>query len=383
VGITYAAWYFRQSRPWLAAGWGFYLAMLIPVSGIVQAGAQGMADRFTYIPMMGLTMAVVWLCGTGSQPVRGVVGLRTRPTLAVVALLAFSAMTVWYAGFWRDTITLFTRAKSVTGDNPLAHVILGSALMQDGRFDEANGELAEAIRTSNGGAIPLAAAGGAFVQQKRYIEAIEPLQRALDLEPSRETAREDLAIALIHTGRAAAAMAQIDLAEKQAPDRRPALEQLRGQAQLALGQTDQAIAQFQKTAQGAPSAESWNALGSAYATKNDFANAERAYREAIRLDPKNYDARMNLGAMLSRAGRNEEALAAVHEAAQNAPDSVEPRVYAALIEAQMGRHADAATDAAEAQSIDAKKANDYLTKALRIPEKDTNLSDFIAAMRAR
>src|SRR5205823_88842 len=91
----------------------------------------------------------------------------------------------------------------------------------------------------------------------------------------------------------------------------------------------------------------------------------RAFREAIRLDPKNYDARMNLGAMLSRAGRNDEALAQVREAAKNAPDSVEPRVYLALIEAQLGRHADAANDAAEAQRIDPKKANDYFTKAIR------------------
>jgi len=87
--------------------------------------------------------------------------------------------------------------------------------------------------------------------------------------------------------------------------------------------------------------------------------------------------------MLSRAGRNDEALALVREATKNAPDSVEPRVYAALIEAQLGRHADAANDATEAQRIDPKKANDYFTNALHMPAKDSNLADFIAAMRAR
>jgi Flp pilus assembly protein TadD len=87
--------------------------------------------------------------------------------------------------------------------------------------------------------------------------------------------------------------------------------------------------------------------------------------------------------MLSRAGRNDEALAQVREAAKNAPDNVEPRVYAALIEAQLGRKEDAANDAEAAQQIDPRRANDYLTRAVRIPEKDSNLSDFIAAMRAR
>ena len=76
-------------------------------------------------------------------------------------------------------------------------------------------------------------------------------------------------------------------------------------------------------------------------------------------------------------------MALVHEAAKNAPDSVEPRVYAALIEAQLGRHPDAANDAAEAQGIDPKRANDYFTNALHIPPKDSNLADFIAGMRAR
>ncbi|HEY6224094.1 MAG TPA: tetratricopeptide repeat protein, partial [Gemmatimonadales bacterium] len=198
VAISFAVWYFRRSRPYLAAGWAWYLIMLLPVSGIVQSGAQGMADRFTYIPMMGLTMAAVWLCGTGSQPVRPPDGLRTRPTLAAAALLAFCAGSIYHAGLWRDTITLFTHAKSVTGDNPLAHVLLGNALVNEGRFEQANLEYAEAVRTSHNAPIPLAAAGGAFVQQKRYQEAIEPLQHALDLDPAMETAREDLAVALIH-----------------------------------------------------------------------------------------------------------------------------------------------------------------------------------------
>src|SRR5262249_27448865 len=156
LAITYTAWHFRESRPWLAAGWGWYLATLIPVSGIVQSGAQGMADRFTYVPMMGLTAAAVWLCGTGSQPVTARAdGLRTRPTLAVVALLAFSAVSVWYSGVWHDSITLFAHTKAVTDDNPLAHVLLGNALMKESRFDEANVEYDAAMKTSHNAPIPL------------------------------------------------------------------------------------------------------------------------------------------------------------------------------------------------------------------------------------
>jgi len=89
------------------------------------------------------------------------------------------------------------------------------------------------------------------------------------------------------------------------------------------------------------------------------------------------------GEDLGRAGRNDEALAQVSEAARLAPDSVEPRVYQALIEAQMGRRADAAGHAEEAQRIDAQKANEYFTNAVHMPPKDSNLADFVATMRAR
>jgi tetratricopeptide (TPR) repeat protein len=391
VAITYAAWYFRDARPYLATGWGWYLVMLLPVSGLVQSGAQGMADRFTYIPSMGLAIAAVWLCGTGSQPVRGreaaalraADGLRTRPTLAAVGILAFAALSFVYAGLWRDTLTLFTHAAKVTTDNSLAQLILGNALMKESRYDEANAAYAEAVRASHGGTLPSAAAGSALVQQRRYLEAVEHLQRAVDADPNMENVREDLAIALTRSGRAAAALPQLDAALKLAPSRALDITLIRAEAELALGRTDQALADFQQVAQKRPTGLAWNGVGSVYSSKNDFANAERAYREAIRLDPQNYDARMNLGAMLSREGRNDDALASIREAARIAPDSVEPRVYLALIEAQMGRHAEAANDASEALRIDPPRANDYFTNAVRIPPKDTNLADFIATMRAR
>ena len=150
-----------------------------------------------------------------------------------------------------------------------------------------------------------------------------------------------------------------------------------------MGRTDEAIADFQQVVKQQPAVAAWNNLASAYSSKNDFANAERAYREAIRLDPKAYDPRLNLAAMLSRAGRGEEAISEVRAATASAPDAVEPRIYLALIEAQLGRYAEAANDATAAQQIDPQRANDYLTKAVHMPPKDTNLADFILTMRKR
>jgi len=132
--------------------------------------------------------------------------------------------------------------------------------------------------------------------------------------------------ALAKTGRAAEALPHLETAAKLDPSLSVDVSGARAIAELGLHNPDGAIADFQQVLKARPSASAWNDLGSAYSSKNDFANAERAYREAIRLGPKSYDARMNLGAMLSRAGRNDAALAEIREAARVAPDSVEPRV---------------------------------------------------------
>lgn len=381
AAITVAAWRFRKSHPWLATGWGWYLAMLLPVVGLVQSGAQAMADRFLYTPSMGIAVAAVWSVGAAA------LGSAARPrasapTLAAVALVAFSALSIHYAGLWRDTITLFTHATTVTRDNAVAHLVLGNALLAENRLDEANLEYSKAM-SAGGGSLPAASAGEALLKQGRFVEAVEPLQRALDADPNLGAVHENLALALINTGRAAAALPHLDTALRLDPSRKLDILAARGAAKLALKRFDEALADFQEVVDARPSATSWNALASGYSSKDDFANAERAYREAIRLDPSAYEARMNFAAMLSRAARNAEALAQVTEAARLAPSSVEPRVYQALIEAQMGRPRDAADHAEEAQRLDPQKANEYFTNAVHMPPKDSNLADFVAAMRAR
>jgi tetratricopeptide (TPR) repeat protein len=378
LAISAVVWQFRTTRPYLLTGWGWYLFALAPVSGVVQTGMQSIADRFTYIPSIGLFIAVVWFVADLRAVTRAV-----ATAAAVIAIAVWSILSFRYVGVWRDTLTLFGHAADVTTDNSVAHMIMGNALMAQNRIDAANNELAEAVRASKGAALPLAAQGAAFVQQKRYADAVDPLRKAAEADPNAEPPHINLAIALARTGHAAEAEQHLASAEKLDPSRDIDILAARGNVALALNNPDGAIAAFQQVLKARPSASAWNDLASAYATKDDFADAERAYRQAIRLDPKNYDARMNLGAMLSRAGRNDEALASVREAAQNAPDSIEPRVYLALIEAQLGRHADAANDATAAQQIDPQKANEYFTNALHIPPRDTNLADFVATMRAR
>src|SRR5262249_36212565 len=212
VAITALTWRFRWSRPYLLAGWGWYVLALAPVSGVVQTGMQSIADRFTYLPSIGLFIATVWL----------VADLRaiSRPVAAAAAALAiviWSIVSFRYVGLWKDSQTLFSHAVEVVPNNVFAHMMLGNVLLAQNQYDQATVELTEAVRESNGAAMPLGELGAALVRQKRFAEAVDPLQRSIAADPKVATVHLNLANALSKTGRAAEAFPHLDEVEKLDP----------------------------------------------------------------------------------------------------------------------------------------------------------------------
>jgi tetratricopeptide (TPR) repeat protein len=365
LGITAAVLYWK--RPHLTAGWLWYLVTLVPVIGIVQAGPQSMADRFVYIPSIGIVTAAVW-------SIRVV-------ALGVAAIAIFAALSVYNGRFWRDSITLFSHAVAVTKDNPLARVKLGDAYMAAGKTTEASEQYAQSVTLSRGGAIPLAAAGAALVQQKKYPEAIETLRRAVAFDPNIGAARENYGAALTSSGRPAEAVAQFVAALRlDNGSRRSEILHGLGNAKRLSGRTDDGIADINESIELKPTAAAWSDLGSAYSSKDDATRADVAFKQAIRLDPNLYDARMNYAALLSRTGQNDEAASQIREAMRLDPKAIEPRVYLAIVYAASGKNAEAAAIASEAQQMDGKTANELFTRALHLPAKETNLGDFIAEM---
>jgi len=339
-----------------------------------------MADRFTNVPSIGLIFAVVWLAGdavTSEGRRRGAVAL------AAVAILSYSAVTIHQLRYWRDTETLFRHAMAVTSDNGPARIILGDTLINQGRVDEALVLFTEAARFGNGAPLPLTEMGRALILQKRFAEAIEPLRRAIASDPGLSFAHETLGSAYMGTGATQEALQEFEEALRLDNGvRRTNILQARGNAKVKAGRIDEGIAELKATLASTPTAAAWNDLAAAYSTRDDFANALPAYAEAIRLDPNSYDARLNYAAVLSRAGRNEEALAQIREAMRIAPASPEPRTYLALTLAQMNRRSEAAAAAEDAMRLDPAAANDYFSRAMRRPPSSDNLSNFIAAMRA-
>jgi tetratricopeptide (TPR) repeat protein len=221
TGITIFAVVRRRSQPYLAVGWLWYLGTLLPVIGLIQVGPQARADRFTYVPHIGLLLMLVW--GV-SELMRRVP--KPRVILAPLATAAFAACTlisVRQVGMWHDSITLWERTLDLTGNNGVAHYNLGVALVSrgdttraiehfqesvrlepdfahahnrlalalDGRGEsaEVTKHLAEVTRIRPNDAEAFANLGVALVKQGRTAEAIEAFSQAVILNPADATSR--------------------------------------------------------------------------------------------------------------------------------------------------------------------------------------------------
>lgn len=144
LAITLLAFWLGRTRRYLIAGWLWYLGTLIPVIGLVQVGMQAMADRYMYLPVIGLLILIVWSCS------EVVVSRRWHPTImfcaSFVSLGSCLILAAHQVVFWRDSETLYRHALTVTSENALAHQNLGAALAEQGKLEQASGEFIEALK---------------------------------------------------------------------------------------------------------------------------------------------------------------------------------------------------------------------------------------------
>jgi tetratricopeptide (TPR) repeat protein len=195
-------------RPYLAVGWLWYLGTLTPVIGVVQVGMQAIADRYTYLPLIGLWIMLAW---GATDWVRQ--APRARPALATLAALATIAcvVTTWrQVGHWRDSVTLFRHALAVTTDNFVAHNNLGLALVARGEMGEATTHFAEAVRLKPSYPDARNNLGGALYKQGRVDEAIANLSELLRHHPEYAPAHNNLGTILYAQGRIDEAIAEYE-----------------------------------------------------------------------------------------------------------------------------------------------------------------------------
>ncbi len=208
VAVTVAAIALRKKRPYFITGWLWYLSMLVPVIGVVQVGWQGRADRYTYLPQIGLYIVMSWAVADLSASWR-----RQWQILGVGAAILLSALTwrAWIqASFWRNSETLWTHAVAVTSDNDVAENNLGIILLGWGQVDAAISRFQTAVdlRPENGPAHDNLAK--AFLQQGRVAEAMVHYRKLLEIQPENSEAHNILGTVLIQQGRVKEAIEQWD-----------------------------------------------------------------------------------------------------------------------------------------------------------------------------
>ena len=352
VGITVVAAAQARRRPWLGVGWLWYLGTLVPVIGLVQVGAQAMADRYTYIPIIGLFIIVAWSLPELLKRFRYKnVALGTA---AVVVLSAMAIRTWQQVRHWQNSYTLFSHAIAVTKDNYVAHHGLGGAfykqgeytdaifhyehtlrlkpnhknapgeiglaLLKLGEYDQAAPHFQEALNRKGQLHKWHAGLGIIFRKQSRFDKAAQHLYQALQIKPDFPHARKCLADVLVNQNQLEEALRQYQqVLQRRSLDTytRADTHNDLGVVLLQLGRTDKAMAHFKEALQIKPDfAQAYNGLGCALVNKGMVDRAIEHFNEALRLEPDWVDPMNNIAWLL--ATRTESRLHDPQEAVRHA-----------------------------------------------------------------
>ena len=217
AGCTAAALLLANRRPYLASGWFWYLATLVPVVGLHQVGAQARADRYTYLPLVGVTVALVWLVGDAARSSR--VARRVLATAAVAAVGLLAGAAFVQAGLWVDSRTLYEHTLRVTRGNYLILYNLGIDHASQGRYRDAMASYQEALRINPRHALSCNNLGDISFKLGRLPQAAVLFERAAALEPSNPLFQFNLGMALARLGHKERALEKWRLIRDVDPDR--------------------------------------------------------------------------------------------------------------------------------------------------------------------
>jgi Flp pilus assembly protein TadD len=298
LGLAGLAWWQRRTRPWIAAGLGWFLVMLLPVSGLIQAGFQAMADRYTYLPLLGVELALVGcIPGLNSRP-----GRVAGASAAVVLLAACAARTWDQEGVWQDSVSLFEHAVRVSDRNDVAEDFLASALFAAGRFDEAAAHAGRARALNPRNDRVLVTQAGLSERQGKMDEAMALYRSALALRPDNPLVQCQLGLLELGRGHFDQARALMIPALRSAPVLRERTRQL-GRTALEQGNTTVALFLYEFVLAAAPDdAKAHAGAGLVLLARNDTAGAIVHLRTAVELAPADSGAHAALGFLLIRTG---------------------------------------------------------------------------------
>ncbi len=353
-----------RRRPWIAIGWCWFLGTLVPVVGIVQVGLQSMADRYTYLTMLGVQIAVLW---TLRDAITTAAARRTWAVVGGVVLLVCAALTWRQLGVWRNSFTLFDHTIGVTRNNYLAHDNRGLHLYKSGQVDEAMADYRQALAINPAYLNANNNLGHALAERGRPADAIPLYRVAMQAQPTHLEVRNNLANALSdvnqldeameHYGyvlvrqpnhvnslngsavvlamknRVPEAKARLEHSLRVAPDNASAHNNL-GNVCSMLGERDAAIRHYRRATELNPrEAHAFFLIGTLLSQQEKFAEAVGSFQRAIVLRPENPDALAQLGLALARLGRRDEAVRALQTSLQQRPGDAQTKAWLVAAEA--------------------------------------------------
>ncbi len=293
LAISRATWAFRRTHPWLVVGWFWYLGMMIPVIGIVQISFYAHADRYTYLPQIGLYILLTWTAVELTASWRNRRWVLGGGAMVVLAVLITCART--QTAYWRNSESLWTHALACTSDNTIAHNNLGDAFFQQGRINEAIAQFQKTLAINSNNPEANYDLGNAFLKQGRMDEAIAQFQRTLAINSSDVDVHYNYGD--VHNNL--------------------------GNAFLRQGRMDEAIAHFQMALEIKPQdADIHYNLGTAFRQQGSVNEAIVQFQKALAIKPEFAEAHYNLGNALLQQGHVEEAIAQFQKSLAIKPDYV-------------------------------------------------------------
>jgi tetratricopeptide (TPR) repeat protein len=307
LGITIAIVLGRKRFPYLATGWFWYLGMLVPVIGIIQAGAHSIADRYTYLPLIGVFIILAW-GGYDFLAKRGLPS--TGMSIAAGSIVAACALlTCIQIRYWKDTLTLFTHATDVTSNNALAEYSIATALVNSSRYDEALPHFERAIQIQPDHPGAHNNLGLILAMHGDLDEAIMHYRRAVDGRLHLPEVHCNLAAALLAKGQSDEAIAECKKALELSPDFLPARCQLAA-ALIKQGKAAEAENEYSSLLQQKPGyRNAMLGLAQALAAENNFEAATAQLRQGLAVYPDDPDLQFALGDILVEAGKLDDAFA--------------------------------------------------------------------------
>ncbi len=317
IAITIIVIYTIKKLPFLFVGWFWYLGTLIPVIGLVQVGAQAMADRYTYLPSIGIGIMLIW----------GIVYLLPKEKLrkiilipaAVIVLAVLTFLTWQQSGYWKNSVSLFNHALEATKNNYMAHTNLGIALAEEGKNNQAIAHYLAAIDINPHHANSHSNLGVALAAEGKNEEAIEHYLTAIKINQDHYSAHSNLGVALAAEGKNEEAIEHYLTAIKINQDYDDAHYNL-ANLLTKQGKIEEAIGHYRETIKINPyNANAHYNLADILVKQGKNEDAIDHFREVVRINPSSFAALNNLGVNLERQLKYDEAIYYYQRALQIEP----------------------------------------------------------------